>query len=579
VICASCNHENRAEAKFCEECAAPLKRICASCGAELRPTAKFCDECGLPTASRAKAAGPRPKAESQTSSAGTRKIVSIIFADLMGSTALQERLDPESVNRVMDAYYQAVRGPVEAAGGSVVQLLGDGVLCAFGIPQIAQDDALRAVRAAVGIQQAFREFLHGQQWLSVSIGLRVAVNTGEVVVSDEHPAGIGDPLNVAARLQQEARDGEVLIGQSTRRLVADTVTLEQAGVFALKGRAETVKAYRVVSLERPAGAAAVAFVGRDSELARINSAYEAAVAKSAAHLAVLLGSPGLGKSRLIDEVTHRLGDGATVIAAQCDAAGGATFAPVAEGLRKWLGAERGDQTDPSDPTDPSDSGAALEAVIPESPERARIISGISALLTGSPASPEETFFVVRRFLAALAATKPVILVLDDLHWAEPLLLDLVEHLVQWGSGLPLLILVGARPELRERRSSLTTAGGFVATSSLSADSTPAPQCAWLPTSSALPTCRRQLRPRCSLRPKATHSSSASWCACWSTRGPSRSRASAGSSVPTWLPSRCRRPFMRCCRHVLNGCVRRSAACWSAPRWWAVTSRVAPSPRF
>jgi hypothetical protein len=280
----------------------------------------------------------------------------------------------------------------------------------------------------------------------------VAVNTGEVVVSDEHPAGIGDPLNVAARLQQEARDGEVLIGQATRRLVAEQVTLERAGVFALKGRAETVTAYRVVSLERPKGAT-TAFVGRDEELARLSAVYEAAVAKPAAKLAVLLGSPGLGKSRLIDEVAQRLGGQANVIAARCDAAAGTTFAPIAEALREFLGSDGAHETHGSHPS--------LEAALPDDADRARIASGISALLAGSPASPEETFFVIRRFLAALARERPLVLVIDDLQWAEPLLLDLVEHLVQWGGGVPLLVLVGARPELRDRRSSLAAVGGFV----------------------------------------------------------------------------------------------------------------------
>lgn len=368
----------------------------------------------------------------------TRKVISVIFADLMGSTSLQERLDPESVNRVMDAYYQAVRGPVEAGGGTVVQLMGDGVLCAFGVPTIAEDDALRAVRAAMGIQEAFRRFLATQPW---PIGLRVAVNTGEVVVSDEHPAGLGDPLNVAARLQQEARDGEVLIGPATRRLVADAVTLEPAGVFTLRGRAEPVTAHRVVSLEPPAGAGAAAFVGRDDELARLTAVYETACSTPAARLAVLVGAPGLGKSRLIDELVRRLGDGATVIAAHCDAVGGPTFAPLADALREW------------DPIP-----AALLANIAD---RDRIVAGITALLAGSPAAPEETFFVVRRLLTVRAAERPVVLVIDDLHWAEPLLLDLIEHLIQWGSGVPLFVLVGGRPELRALRSSLVTPGGLV----------------------------------------------------------------------------------------------------------------------
>jgi hypothetical protein len=154
---------------------------------------------------------------------------------------------------------------------------------------VAEDDALRAVRAAVDVQRSFREFLGEHPELTGRVGLRVAVNTGEVVVSDDYAAGIGDPLNVAARLQQEAKDGDVLLGESTQRLVAERVTLERVGSFALKGRAEPVTAYRVVSLERPAGAAATPFVGREDELRRITAVYEAALRPRPA---VLHGSPG-----------------------------------------------------------------------------------------------------------------------------------------------------------------------------------------------------------------------------------------------------------------------------------------------
>src|SRR6185503_559371 len=229
-----------------------------------REGARFCDACGTALAARA-------------GDGEVRKVVTIVFADLIGSTSLQERLDPESVSRVMDHYYRAVRAPVEAHGGTVVQFLGDGVMCAFGVPRVAEDDAIRAVRAGVGMQEAFRAFAQAERDVVGNIGLRVAVNTGEVVVTDERAAGIGDPLNVAARLQQEARDGDVLIGEATERLVRDLVTLEPVGTFALKGRAETVRAFRVLSLERPTGAAAAAFVGRDEELRRLLAIYESAV--------------------------------------------------------------------------------------------------------------------------------------------------------------------------------------------------------------------------------------------------------------------------------------------------------------
>ena len=460
----------------------------------------------------------RPADQPAARGADARKVVTILFADLAGSTALHERLDPESVNAFMENYYRAMRGAVEAHRGTVVKFLGDGVMAAFGVPRVAEDDAMRAVRAGVEMQQAFRQ-LAGEQSARVGdIGLRVAINTGEVVVNADNTDVVGDPVNVAARLQQEARNGDVVLGESTHRLVAALVTLAPLGSVTLKGRAETVKAYRVESLERPVGAATAAFVGRDDELGRINAVYDAAIATPAARLAVLLGSPGLGKSRMIEEFTRRLGDAATVLTAQCDAAGGATFAPLAEALRELLagGARRQQSLDTapertgptrderendldtkdSQPDAPSsrpplaayrgaqaaeaappsaqgnlpggggaaeDLRAALEAAVPGTDaERTRIVAGITALLAGSPASPEETFFVIRRFFAALATVKPVVLVIDDLQWAEPLLLDLVEHLVQWGSGVPLLVLVGGRPELRDLRSSLVTPGGFVA---------------------------------------------------------------------------------------------------------------------
>ncbi len=439
--CPSCGKASRPGARFCSGCGGALAPRCPECGAEAEAGAQFCDACG------ARLVPARPGDET-----GARKVVTIVFADLIGSTALHERLDAESTRGLMERYYRALRAPIEAHGGRVVQLLGDGVLAAFGVPRVAEDDAIRAVRAAVAMQQAFHD-LAGEQ-AGLLGGLRVAINTGEVVVSPDQAEIVGDPVNVAARLQQEGADGDVLIGESTRRLVGELVTLAPLGTFALKGRAERVAAYRVVSLERPAGVAAIPFVGRDDELRRLEATYDSAVTMPAGRLAVVLGSPGLGKSRLMGEFARRLGDGATVLSASCDAAGGATFAPLARALRAYLRVEDGAGTD--------DVRAAVErAVAGDDAERARIAGGIAALLSDTPAAPEETFFAVRRFLTALGATRPVVLAIDDLHWAEPLLLDLVEHLVQWGSGVPLLVLGAARPELRDVRAQLAVPGGSV----------------------------------------------------------------------------------------------------------------------
>jgi class 3 adenylate cyclase/tetratricopeptide (TPR) repeat protein len=443
--CPSCGHGNRADRRFCTECGSRLGRTCATCGTAVEPNEKFCGSCGAPLI--AGLARDPDQAE-------VRKVVTIVFADLIGSMSLHERLDAESTRRLMENYYQALRAAVEAHGGTVVKLLGDGVMAAFGVPHVAEDDAIRAVRAAVAMQQAFQVLSDERAAAARPLGLRIGVNTGEVVVSADKTDIVGDPANVAARLQQEAQDAEVLIGESTRRLVGELVTLAPAGVFSLKGRAETVTAYRVVSLERPAGAAATAFVGRDDELRRITAVYDAAGAERRARLAVVLGSPGLGKSRLLDEIGRRCGDAATVVSVRCDATGGATFAPIARALRAVLRCD--------DASSDEALRAAIEAALPGTDaDRSRIAGGIAALLAGTPAPPEETFFVVRRFLAALAATQPVVLAIDDLHWAEPLLLDLVEHLVQWGTGMPLLVLAAARPELRDLRSSLARTGGLV----------------------------------------------------------------------------------------------------------------------
>ena len=417
---------------------------CPNCQRANRSDARFCDNCGAPLVARPAAAEPTV----------ARKVVTIVFADLIGSTALHERLDAESARAVMDRYYQALHGAVTAHGGTVVKLLGDGVMAAFGVPRVAEDDAMRAVRAALAMQRALRAMVEAERAMVGGIGLRVAVNTGEVVVSPDQTDVVGDPVNVAARLQQEAHDGDVLLGESTHRLVADLVTLAPVGELALRGRAETVAAYRLVSLDRPVGAAATAFVGRDDELRRLLAVYDEAVRARRARLAVVLGSPGLGKSRLVSEVRRRVGDAATVLDARCDAARGATFAPLAEALRAHLGLDDGASADAV--------RGAVDAALPgEDAERARVVGGVAALLAGAPAAPEETFFVVRRLLAGLAARRPIVLAIDDVQWAEPLLLDLTEHLVEWSTDTPLLVLLAARPELRETRPALTRAGGLV----------------------------------------------------------------------------------------------------------------------
>ncbi len=444
--CPTCQFQNRPDAKFCGDCGTTLRASCAECGTELRSHAKFCDECGTAVAGAAPA--PRP-----TEPGGARKTVTILFADLAGSTALQERLDPESTRHFMERYYAVAREAVENQGGKVTQFLGDGVLAMFGVPRVAEDDALRAVRAGVAMQEGFLALAEQQREAIGATGLRVAINTGEVVVRGDSDI-IGDPVNVAARLQERASNGDVVIGEATEHLVGGQISLELLGDFDLKGRAEKVKAYRVLSLEAQPRAALANFVGRENELTRLMAVYTQATETPATKLAVLLGSPGLGKSRLLAEFARRSAASATIITAHCDAAGGATFAPIADALRNLLAIEAHATAD--------ELRALVENAIPETDaERARIAAGIAGILLSTPSAPEESFFVVRRFLAGLCASRPVVLIIDDLQWAEPLLFDLVEHLVQWGRELPLLLLIGGRPELRDVASKFTAAGSLV----------------------------------------------------------------------------------------------------------------------
>lgn len=410
---------------------------CANCGQANRLGARFCDRCGAALVS--------------VEAAVARKMVTIVFADLVGSTALHERLDAESARALMVRYYDALRRVVSGHGGTVVKRLGDGVMAAFGVPCVAEDDAVRAVRAAAAMVDAVRDLDDAARAPAApALAVRVAVNTGEVVVSADEADVVGDPVNVAARLQQEGRAGDVLVAEATRRLVGEWITLAPIGPVILRGRSEAVAAYRLVSLDRPGGAGAAPFVGRDHELQRVLALHAATVRARRAHLATVLGSPGLGKSRLLSEVHRRLGSAAHVLVARCDAAGGATFAPLADALRAHLHVADGSGLD-------APRAAVAAALPPGLGERARIAGGVAALLAGAPPPPEETFFVVRRLLAGLAADRSVALLVDDAQWAAPLLLDLVEHLAQWTTDAPLLLLLAARPELREVRPGLATA--------------------------------------------------------------------------------------------------------------------------
>ena len=410
--------------------------FCVACGAEHPAGARFCPSCGRPITG-APHAGAAPRAK-------TRKIVTVLFADIVGSTSLGEHNDPETVQAVLGEYFANASSIVGRHGGTIEKFIGDAVVAVFGIPDAHEDDALRAVRAAVELRSAMGG-LHlrgpgGQEALQIRIG----VTTGEVVVGDPTTGqtfSVGDAMNTAARLQTSAGAGEILIGDLTHQLVRDAVEVTSAGDLALKGKDEAVAAWRVTSLtNRPAGRRPrpdAPLVGRAVEVARLGEVLQAAQDSATCRLVTLLGDAGVGKTKLAEDFVDSAG--VTLLHGRCLSYGeGVTFWPLLEVLRGAVGA---------DDATPDDLEPRLRAVLHRDDAADQIVERLLGIVQGAgTANAQELFWAVRRFLEAIADSSRVVLLVDDIHWAEPTFLDLLEYLAAW-TRAPLLLLTTARTEL------------------------------------------------------------------------------------------------------------------------------------
>ena len=456
--CTSCGAPNAQEARFCASCGAPLAAACRSCGAPLPEGARFCSVCGTPVDA------DQPTGEE-------RKLVTVLFADVTGSTKLGEQLDPEELREVMNSFFEAMRGEIEAEGGTVEKFIGDAVMAAFGVPAAHEDDPARALRAALRMRGRL-DALNGQlrRRHGVSLEMRVGVNTGEVLAVTAPRPGeamvAGDAVNVAARLEQTARPGQILVGDRTARAARGFRFIE-TGSLALKGKADSTPAFELVEETigdgRGVPGLRAPMVGRDHELALLESLYARVSSEATPHLVTVYGDAGVGKSRLTSEflgIVDRHEPAPMTLRGRCLPYGeGVTYWPLAEILKGSAGVL---DTDPPDlvlekvlklgddlfteeaTADPARATAALAYTVGvEDP-------AISFRELSPRAVRFETHAAWRAFFSALSARQPLVVVIEDIHWADPAMLDMLEDLADRADG-PVLFICPSRPELIARR--------------------------------------------------------------------------------------------------------------------------------
>src|SRR3954447_3508876 len=378
---------------------------CPACTKEVSGDYAFCPFCGA-----ALVAPPRRRE--------VRKVVTVLFCDVTGSTELGERLDPEALRLLLSRYFDRMKTIVVSHGGSVEKFIGDAVMAVFGVPTVHEDDALRALRAAVAMRDALPE---------LGIDGRIGVMTGEVVTGTEERLATGDAVNVAARLEQAAQPGEILIGHQTLQLTRDAADVEAVPPLTVKGKSEPLVAYRLLAVRGDEGLARrvdTPLVGRKTELRRLRDAYNQAATDRSCQLFTILGSAGVGKSRLTAEFLTSLND-ARIARGRCLPYGdGITYWPVVEVIKQ----------------------------LPDVELEPPVSRGIEAVLSGSTdSSTEQIAWSFRKLLEAHASEVPLVCVFDDVHWGEETFLDLLESIADLSRGASILLVCVARPELLDRR--------------------------------------------------------------------------------------------------------------------------------
>ena len=451
MTCATCGAENREDAKFCRECGTALARTCPN-GHPVAASARFCDECGAAleggeTVGVAAPADRVPQPE--------RRLVSVLFADLVGFTAASETRDSEDTRELLTEYFETARAIVERYGGVVEKFIGDAVMAVWGAPVTQEDDAERAVRAGLDLVGAVPQ-------LDSSLRARAGVLTGEAAVTigaEGQGMVAGDLVNTASRIQSEADPGTVLVGDSTRRASEAAVVYEEAGLHELKGKAEPISLFRAARVvasrggEGRSAALEAPFVGRERELRLVKDLFHATASEGKSHLLSVIGIAGIGKSRLAWEFEKYV-DGVVETVywhrGRCLAYGdGVAYWALAEMIRSR--AQIAETDDESSALRKLRETVAEHVAEPEDREWIEPrLQQLLGLVERSGSDREDLFSAWRRFFENLAERATVVLLFEDLHWADSGLVAFVEHLLDWSRNLPIFVFSLARPELAER---------------------------------------------------------------------------------------------------------------------------------
>jgi class 3 adenylate cyclase len=448
--CPQCGDDNEPGQLFCGSCGARLLLPCAACGATNPPEFRFCGNCGSELA-----------APTQAEQSGEeRRVVTVLFADLVGFTSRAERLDPEDVRAILTPYYRRLREEIEAYGGTVEKFIGDAVMGVFGAPVTYGDDPERAVRAALRVREAVGEMNEADPKLDLQV--RIAVNTGEAIVAlgartwEGEAMVAGDVVNTAARLQAGAPVNAILAGEETYRCTRSTVEYAESDPVVAKGKEEPIPVWLALAAHRPPGERTdkgIPIVGREHELAALAGIWKRVAAERQTHLVTVLGAPGLGKTRLAAEFAALAAEeGGQVIRGRSMPYGeSGPYGAFAQQVKQLAGIFDSDA--PELAVEKLHRHVAALGDSEDSDEMSAHIGMLIGLGAGEVPDRHRLFYSARRHTEALASRGPTVLLFEDVHWADPSLLDLLELLSSRIQDAPLLILTLARPDLLDLRPS------------------------------------------------------------------------------------------------------------------------------